>query len=79
MEEEPRNLDLRIAGEEVLHIVLVAGSRTVRTGAAGEERHSRRHMRVAAAHCNHLEDLAVSIQNWMMHSWGSGHSQRKTD
>lgn len=65
-EGELRSQDLRIAGEGELHIVV-----------EGEERHSQHCMKAAVE--GHCTRLAANIQSWIVRSWGSGHSQMKSD
>lgn len=65
-EEGLRNRDPRIAGEGELHIVV-----------EGEERHSQHCMKAAVE--GHCTRLAANIQSWIVRSWGSGHSQMKSD
>jgi hypothetical protein len=60
-----RNRDPRIAGEGELHTVVEE-----------EQRHNQHCMKAAVE--GHCIRLAVSIQSWIVHSWGSGHSQTKS-
>lgn len=78
-----RNLDLRTAEVEGLHIedLRTVLGEELHTEAEEEELHShlRSLRRMGVAVEEHCSRLAGSIPSLIRHSWGSDHSQKKPD